>query len=247
MRSDIPVHHFIYFLSWIVLPYSVFFYFKLRNEAKKRHTESKLFWLMVVAAVCFIGVRYNTYAWWTVAFILPMVFIFGHPLAYKTPCNAKKMGIWQNVISWVLMIIYLISDPSGNPITLIAGVGLGFLVYLGGKFLKIETCDKCHRYVQLEVVDEKKEYTGEETYEATDTYETHKTEEDKRTLDGKKVHVTTHHIREDEIITHHTSHRNHTWYKCPVCVEIIHKSYAEHDYEHFDLDGKKHQRDYSHD
>ena len=110
------------------------------------------------------------------------------------------------------------------------------------KFFKIETCDKCHRYVQLEVVKESKEDTGEEYYEGTDTYETHKTESDIRTLDGKKVHVTTHHIQEDDIITHHTSHRNHTWYKCPVCGEIIHKTKAEHNFTKYDLDGKLHRR-----
>jgi hypothetical protein len=173
---------------------------------------------------------------------MPMVFIFGYPLAYKTPCNVKRLGIWQNTISWVLIVFYLLTEPPYNPIATIAGIGLCFVVYLGAKFFKIETCDKCHRYVQLEVVKESKEDTGEEYYEGTDTYETHKTESDIRTLDGKKVHVTTHHIQEDDIITHHTSHRNHTWYKCPVCGEISDKTEAEHNFTKYDLDGKLHRR-----
>lgn len=242
MRNDIILHHIIYILSWVALPYLAFFYFKLRDEAKQRHTENTFIRLMVIAAVCMLGVRFNNPSWWTALFIMPMVFIFCYPLAYKTPCNVKRLGIWQNTISWVLIVFYLITEPPYNPIATIAGIGLCFVVYMGAKFFKIETCDKCHRYVQLEVVKESKEDTGEEYYEGTDTYETHKTESDIRTLDGKKVHVTTHHIQEDDIITHHTSHRNHTWYKCPVCGEIIHKTEAEHNFTKYDLDGKLHRR-----
>ena len=240
-------HWIVYIASWIVLPYIVGMYYLKRDEIVKRRTDGKVYLLFGLAAMCFLLIWRQTSTFWTAPLILPMVYIFFYPLAYKTPCNAKRLTKIINITALVLAGYYLYDVYDGGLFGYLAAIVLYVVMSIFEWADDIDVCEHCHTHVGLELIDEAREDLGTEYYECQDKYRTHTTTEQVYTNSGKTVNVDTHHIRVDDIISKVTNKRKHEWYRCPVCGGIIHRTKEETEYEELNKDGSKHVRDYSHD